>query len=94
MRPVVETEAERKMLEKLFRKRNGYSPSDCVPAPKTSILRVVEMYLKDEQRHYEEYGDAPPKDHIYHDLKKLRRALIEAGCNMPILFKGEKHGKV
>ena len=78
MRPVVEVEAERRMLDEIFKKRNGYSKTDCIFAPKQALFNVVQMYLKEEKKHHEANS---AKNHIYHDLRKLRRALIEGGCD-------------
>jgi len=39
-----------------------------------SMAKVVDMYLKDEKKHWEESDK--PKKHIYHDLLRLRSVTL------------------
>lgn len=41
-----------------------------------SMARIVDMYIKDEKRHWEEWDK--PKDHIYHDLIVLRSITLKS----------------
>jgi hypothetical protein len=49
-------------------------PKDMTQKQIQALARIVDMYIKDEHKHWEE--SEKPKEHIYHDLVALRHLVL------------------